>query len=113
LRRRTAVAKVNVSLPDTLLEEVDALARELERSRSGLVQEATARYVAELKADRAARERRERIEAAIQRARLLGRQIPDGPSGVELIRELRDSPPRWELDRPVDEPDTEGGRDDE
>jgi predicted transcriptional regulator len=59
------MAKVNVSLPDELLEQVDEMAAQLDRSRSGLVQEATALYVAHLREERASAERRASIEAAI------------------------------------------------
>ena len=90
------MAKVNVSLPDALLGELDGIAEELHRSRSGLVQEATARYVAQLKEERATRERRERIDRAMTQMQKLGRRIPDGPGGTEIVRELRDGPPRWE-----------------
>ena len=61
-----------------------------------MVQEATARYVTQLKEERAASERRERIGQAMTRMQELGRRIPDGPGGTRIIRELRDSPPRWE-----------------
>lgn len=60
------MAKVNVSLSDELLAEVDELARELDRSRSGLVQEATALYVAKAREDLAAAKRRAEIHAAFE-----------------------------------------------
>ena len=84
------MAKVNVSLPDELLHEVDSLAEELSRSRSGLVQEATARYVAEKRAEKEARERSERIGAAIKRIRELSPLIGNFDA-VASIREDRDS----------------------
>ena len=49
------MAKVNVSLPDDLLHDVDALADELHSSRSGFVAEATAKYTAEVRAELVAR----------------------------------------------------------
>lgn len=85
------MAKVNVSLPDDLLDEVDELAAELARSRSGLVQEATARYVAELRQERARREREESIGRAMEAAREIAKHVPPGRDGTELIREDRDS----------------------
>lgn len=66
------MAKINVSMPDALLEDVDALAAEKHASRSGFVAEATARYVAELREERAEAERRERIHKAIEGARRIG-----------------------------------------
>ena len=69
------MAKINISLPDELLADVDALAAELERSRSGLVAEATARYVASIYDERAEAERRARIDRAIEDAREIGRRV--------------------------------------
>lgn len=60
------MAKINVSMPDALLGEVDALADEAHVSRSGFVAKATARYVTELREERAEAERRERIHRAIE-----------------------------------------------
>lgn len=40
------MAKVNVYIPDDLLEQIDADAAALDRSRSSVVQEALAEYVA-------------------------------------------------------------------
>lgn len=85
------MAKVNVSLPDDLLREVDDLAAELDRSRSGFVQEATARYVAALRDERAAEERRHSIGAAMITAREIATRLPEGDDGTELIRADRDS----------------------
>lgn len=84
------MAKVNVSLPDELLHEVDELAEELSRSRSGLVQEATAQYVAEKRAEREARERSARISAAIKRIREIS-PLVGSFDATAMIREDRDS----------------------
>ena len=85
------MAKVNVSLPDELLADVDNLASELHRSRSGLVQEATARYVSQLHDERAAHERREGIRAAMVGMRETARAIAEGPDTTLLIRADRDN----------------------
>jgi metal-responsive CopG/Arc/MetJ family transcriptional regulator len=85
------MAKINVSMPDELLDDIDALAAELHRSRSGFVAEASARYVADLHAESAERERRERIGAAIRAAREIAKLVPPGRDTTELIREDRDS----------------------
>ena len=61
-----AMAKVNVSLPDGLLDDLDELAAQLKRSRSGIVQEATALYVARMREEREEAERRESIRGAIK-----------------------------------------------
>ncbi len=85
------MAKVNVSLPDELLLQVDELAEELDRSRSGLVQEATAHYVAHLRAEQAEREHRESIERGIKEMRSIAHELPPGRDGTALIRADRDS----------------------
>jgi metal-responsive CopG/Arc/MetJ family transcriptional regulator len=85
------MAKINVSLSDGLLAEVDAMAEMLHRSRSGLVQEATARYVADAKDERSRLERRRSIKEAMAGARELAKTVPPGRDTTELIRQDRDS----------------------
>ncbi len=85
------MAKINVSLPDELLLEIDELANELNRSRSGLVAEASARYVAELQAEQAAERRRQDIAAARASAREIAKRVPAGKDTTEIIREDRDT----------------------
>jgi predicted transcriptional regulator len=96
-----AMAKINVSLPDELLEQVDAIAHELDRSRSGLVAEATERYVASIEAERAAREREARIRAAMASMREIAKKVPPGLPVEEIIRRDRDTD-RGRLLRPED-----------
>ena len=85
------MAKINISLPNQLLDEIDSLSAELHRSRSGLVAEASARYVAEIRAERAERERREQIANAMKGMREIAKRVPCGRDTTELIREDRDS----------------------
>lgn len=94
------MAKVNVSLPDDLLRDVDALAGELKRSRSGFVQEATARYVAEVRAEKERRERSERIGNAMDDMRAIAQRIPPGEDLGVIVRGERDAPPRSARDAP-------------
>ena len=65
-----AAYKVNVSLPEQLVSEIDGIAQELGMSRSGLIAEASARYVADVK-NLSAEERRckdlERARATFKR----------------------------------------------
>jgi metal-responsive CopG/Arc/MetJ family transcriptional regulator len=92
LPSETTVAKINISLPDELLDEVDDLASELSESRSGFVREATTHYVAHVQAEREARERAERIDGAMRAAREIAERLPaGGPSAEELVRRDRDS----------------------
>jgi metal-responsive CopG/Arc/MetJ family transcriptional regulator len=84
------MAKINVSLADDLLRDLDELARQFDRSRSGLVQEATTRYVASVHAEQAEAQRRASIEAAIATARALSAKVGAFDSTAR-IREDRDS----------------------
>lgn len=83
------MAKVNISLPDDLLEQVDALAEQLQLSRSGLIQEASARYVTQALEERARTERAESIRWATAQARDLSRRIPafDSTAAIRADRE--------------------------
>jgi metal-responsive CopG/Arc/MetJ family transcriptional regulator len=85
------MAKINISLPDELLGEVDSLAEQLHRSRSGLVQEATARYVSGVRDEQARAERRRTIESAMSDARAVSALVPAGDDTTALIRRDRDS----------------------
>jgi metal-responsive CopG/Arc/MetJ family transcriptional regulator len=81
------MAKINVSMPDALLQEVDALAADADTSRSGFVAEATANYVAHILHERAETERRERIERAISDARRIGERVGEWDSTAAIRRE--------------------------
>jgi len=83
------VAKINISIPDALLADVDGLAAALRESRSGLLQEAAARYVNDVRAEMARAERRASIERAIASARALSEQIEPFDS-TAAIRADRD-----------------------
>lgn len=86
------MSKINISLPDELLATIDAEARELGLSRSGLIQEASVRYIAEAQADREREVRRLRIKAAAKRAQALGRAagLVGHVDTVELVHQARD-----------------------
>jgi metal-responsive CopG/Arc/MetJ family transcriptional regulator len=84
------MAKVNISLPDGLLAEVDALAEESSLSRSGFVQEAAAHYVAQIRAEQAAAQRDEEIGHAIAQMRELS-EVIGGFDSTAVIRADRDS----------------------
>ncbi len=83
------MAKVNISLPDELLEQVDSLAEELNLSRSGLIQEASARYVTETLEERARIEREESITEAMKIARELSEKNPsfDAEAAIRFERD--------------------------
>ncbi len=74
------MAKVMISLPDELLERIDAFARSRSLTRSALLRDLAER---ELEADWA--ERQKRIRA------LLATAEPQGGDNVRFIRKMRDS----------------------
>lgn len=84
-----AMAKINVSIPDGLLDELDELAGELKRSRSGIVQEATALYVARIREEQAEAERRASIRGAIRQMAKLAGEL-EGFDATDAIRAERD-----------------------
>jgi hypothetical protein len=76
------VAKVMISIPDKLLERIDAYARSSRESRSGFLQR-----VAEREISSADARRREEIEALLGKVKLEGL----GGNAAQLIREDRES----------------------
>lgn len=83
------MAKVNISLPDELLEQIDEIAAEYRRSRSSLIQEAAASYTARLLKEREQAARRERIDRAVVSARSIANVLEPGDS-TPLIRADRE-----------------------
>lgn len=83
------MAKINISLPDHLLAEIDEVASQLHESRSGLVQEATALYLAGVREERERAERRESIDRALASARSLGAKL-EACDSTAAIRADRD-----------------------
>lgn len=83
------MTKLNISMPQELLGEIDAEATALGLTRSGLIQEASARYVATARADREAERRRLRIEAAAVRMREVGERLGLRGDAAELVAEAR------------------------
>jgi len=87
------VAKVTVSLSEELLAKLDAEAASLGRSRSFLVQEATASYLGKTEEQRVDEARRARILGAIEGMRHFaeGRVIHDDRPTLEILREIRET----------------------
>lgn len=85
------MTKINISIPSELLERIDSEARALGTSRSGLIQEASARYVTEVERDREAELRRLKTKAASKRMREIGARLKLGPDTdvVALLHEAR------------------------
>jgi Arc/MetJ-type ribon-helix-helix transcriptional regulator len=84
------VDKFSISLPTDLLEQIDEIVRDEGSSRSGVIREAAAAYVAARASETYEAERKQRIDEALEGfdsiAELWG---PDDRSGLELLAELR------------------------
>ena len=85
-----AVYKVNVSLPPSLVAEIDRVAAEHGLSRSGFIAEASTRYVADLKTLSAEELRRRDIDRAIEGFKEHGKKIPKDFDYMKAIREFRE-----------------------
>jgi len=86
----SAMARINITIPDGLLEEVDQAAESLGTSRSAFLQEAGACYIAEI-TEKRERERRVRdIDAALTHARTVGAKVRPGFDAVAQIRQDRE-----------------------
>lgn len=72
-----AMYKVNVSLPEDLVSEIDITAEGLGMSRSGFIAEASARYITDLKNLSAEELRRRDIDRARARLRRIGAKLTD------------------------------------
>jgi len=83
------MTKLNISMPQELLDEIDAEAGALGLSRSGLIQEASARYVVAGRSDREAEARRLRIQAAAERMRRIGADFGLTGDTAQLVAEAR------------------------
>lgn len=71
------VYKVNVSLPEDLVVEIDEAARELGLSRSGFIAEAATRYVTDVQNFSAEERRRKDIERAIEGFKRIRGEMPE------------------------------------
>ena len=83
------MTKLNISMPQELLEEIDAEASVLGLTRSGLIQEASARYVVSARQDREAEVRRLRVEEAAARMRRIGVEFGPTRDTAKLVAEAR------------------------
>jgi hypothetical protein len=92
-----AVYKVNVSLPEVLVSEIDEAAASLGLSRSGFIAEASSRYVADVKNLSAEEQRKKDVERAMAGMARLGAKL-----GKQDIQDLMDQVRR---DRDRDTPE--------
>lgn len=89
------MGKANISFPKGMLEEIDERAEYRGLTRSALVQEAVATYIAQTAYEKERAERAARIDRAIAGMREIGASLPPGPDGVTIIRQMRDAVPEW------------------
>ena len=94
-----AVYKVNVSLPEHLVSEIDEAAAELGLSRSGFIAEAATRYVVEVREHTAEERRRKDIERAIEGFKRIRDDMPEDYR-FDYVAQIRadrgrDTPSRW------------------
>ncbi|MHB1017016.1 MAG: ribbon-helix-helix protein, CopG family [Coriobacteriia bacterium] len=93
-KRRIMTAKVTISLPDELLEQLDAAASEAGAARSELVQESLVAYLGKTAEERQAEARRARMEWALEGMRTFADRHPviyDDRPTLEILREIRET----------------------
>jgi len=86
------MTKINISMPGELLARIDAEADVLGLTRSGLIQEASARYIVASETDREAELRRLKAHAAARRMKAIGLEMGmTSPDTVTLVHEARNA----------------------
>lgn len=84
------MAKFTISLPDELLSDLDDYAAQIGESRSGVIREASARYLSELSAEDARQQKAQAVEESLALfERLAAQPSLDGRSSDEILRDLR------------------------
>jgi len=84
--------RITITLPDELVAELDAIAIGSGRSRSGVIREASAKYVTAHHArDKAASRRAAGAETLAYLAALRSLPVSDDRQMLEILRELRGS----------------------
>ncbi len=95
------MAKINISVPDEFLRELDVLAEKTDKSRSELLREGVEIFRHEWeRREEEARIQKRREEACKkidEFRRRYGHLVPPGLDSVKMIRELRDRDPadKW------------------
>ncbi len=89
------MSKINISVPDGILDEIDRRAESAGTTRSGFLRDAAAHYMGALDEQTAAKERSKRMLSALDKMRSLASSV-GAPDAATMIRELRDTAPRWE-----------------
>ena len=89
--RHNQVAKINISIPQEVLNEIDRVSKEEKKTRSELLRMAFKVYLEVLKEDRREKKKQISIEKAIQNQDI----IRDAIGNIDLIKELR----KWRDER--------------
>ena len=89
------MAKINISMPDGMLEDIDRRAARAKATRSGFIQEAAAHYLTALDAQAARTARTERLGQAYDKMRQVAQHMPPGTDGTALIRQFREQQEPW------------------
>lgn len=85
-----AVDKLSISLPQELLAEVDELAQAENLTRSAVIREGVAAYVAGRKSARRQQERRKRVDDALAGLDLIAQEWgADERDSLDYLREIR------------------------
>jgi hypothetical protein len=86
------VAKITISIPESLLEQIDSRASEHGGTRSGFIQEAAVRYVTQLdeEANRSVRQRKV-LEALEGMKAMRDFPLVDSRPSLEILREMRET----------------------
>lgn len=84
------MAKLTIFLPDELLAQIDSHASESERSRSSVIREASARYLAQAASADADARRAAAVESSLALFEQFAREPSlDGRPSLEILREAR------------------------
>lgn len=85
------MTKINISIPQEILDEIDRVSKEEKKTRSELLRVAFSSYLDVLKEERREKKKQQSIDKAIQ----IQDEIRDKIGNVDLIKELR----KWRDER--------------
>ncbi|MFW6131052.1 MAG: ribbon-helix-helix domain-containing protein [Candidatus Aminicenantaceae bacterium] len=89
--RQNQLTKINISIPQEILDEIDRVSKEENKTRSELLRMAFKIYLDVLKEERREKKKQKSIEKAIQ----IHEEIHDEIGNIDLIQELR----KWRDER--------------
>ncbi|MDP2182992.1 MAG: ribbon-helix-helix protein, CopG family [Actinomycetota bacterium] len=84
------MARFTVFLPDELLAQIDSVAESADRSRSSVIREASAHYLAHARSAEADARRKSAVEESLELFEELAQKSSlDGRPSLEILREAR------------------------